>query len=94
MDYAAGYKPNVQGEIAANRDNFVKGINAKVTSETQIKLGSHPGIEFFAESDSVLFRCRVYMVGTRPFMLVAGTYRGEENSANVNRFLSSFKLKP
>ena len=83
----------MQGEIAANRDNFVKGVEARVTSEHPITLGDSPGIEFTAESEQATFKSRVYVVGQRPYMIIAATLKGLENSANVERFLASFQLK-
>lgn len=94
VDYAPSMRLNVQGELAANRDNFVKGIKAKVTYEKPITLGTNLGIEFIAEAEGVTFKSRVYIVGRRPYMLVAGTYSGMNDAANVEKFLDSFKLKP
>ena len=93
-DYAPGYKPNSQGEMTANRDNFVKGQNATVTYEKAAKLGNISGIEFIAESAKYTFRSRVFMVGPRPYMVLAGTFAGMNDAANVERFLDSFQFTP
>ena len=93
VDYAPDVRLDVQGEIAANRDNFVKGVEARVTSEHPITLGDSPGIEFIAESAQATFKSRVYVVGQRPYMIIAATLKGQEDSANVERFLASFQLK-
>jgi hypothetical protein len=93
VDYAPTVKLDVQGELAANRDNFVRGIQARVTSERPVKLGDSPGIEFTAESEQATFKSRVYVVGQRPYMVVAATLKGESDAANVERFLASFQLK-
>jgi len=93
VDYAPNFRPNVQGELAANRDNFVKGLEAKVTSEKPIKLGDIPGIEFTAESKSLVIQSRVYMIGSRPYMLVAGTFTGMNDAANIERFFDSFHIQ-
>jgi hypothetical protein len=92
-DYAPTVRLDVQGELAANRDNFTKGVEARVTSERPVTLGDSPGIEFTAESAQATFKSRVYVVGQRPYMVVAATLKGLEDSANVERFLSSFQVK-
>ena len=93
VDYAPTIKLDVQGELAANRDNFAKGVQARVTSERPIALGDSPGIEFTAESEQATFKSRVYVVGQRPYMVIAATLKGLEDAANVERFLASFQLK-
>jgi len=92
-DYAPTVRLDVQGELAANRDNFARGVEARVTSERPITLGDSPGIEFTAESEQATFKSRVYVVGQRPYMIIAATLKGQEGSANVERFLASFQLK-
>jgi hypothetical protein len=93
VDYAPGVQVNVQGELAANRDNFIKGVKARLLSERPVTLDGHPGIEFTAESDQASFRSRVYVVGQRPYQLIAVTFKGFDDSASVNHFFSSFQLK-
>ena len=95
VDYAAEVNLNVQGELEANRDNFVKTMKANLLGTTPIKLGAHPGIEFKAElpgRGNVV--SRVYVVGRRPFQLIAITPVGRDTFANVERFFSSFKIGP
>ena len=92
-DYAPTVKLDVRGEMAANRDNFVRGVEARVTSERPITLGDNPGIEFTAENEQATFKSRVYVVGQRPYMIIAATLKGLEDSANVERFLASFQVK-
>jgi hypothetical protein len=93
VDYPTDFKFDVQSEINANRDNFINGLKARVTSESAIKLDGNPGMEFIAETDSIVFKSRIYIVGQRPYMIVAGTYKGIDDSENVGKFLSSFELK-
>lgn len=93
VDYDPKFKFGVQAELEANRDNFVKSAKATLLSTTPIKLGTHPGIEFKAEmpgrADIV---SRVYIVGRRPYQLIAVMPLGRDSSAMIERFFSSFKL--
>jgi hypothetical protein len=93
VDYAPTVKLDVESELTANRDNFVKGVAAHVTSEHPVKLGDSPGTEFNAESEQATFKSRIYVVGQRPYMIVAATLKGTNDDANVERFLASFQLK-
>lgn len=92
VDYAPGYKPDTLGEMNANRDNFIKGL-CTLTSTQNIRLGMVPGIEFRCESKTTTFKARVYMLGSRPIMIVAGTTKGVDDSTNVETFFNSFEIK-
>ena len=93
VDYDPKFNFGVQAELEANRDNFVKSLKAKLLSTTPIKLGAHPGIEFRAVVEGkVDIVSRVYVVGRRPYQLIAVTPAGRDASANRERFFSSFKL--
>ena len=93
VDYDPNFRFGVQAELEANRDNFVKSVKATLLSTTPVKLGAHPGIEFKAElpgrADIV---SRVYIVGRRPYQLIAVTPAGRDSSAARARFFSSFQL--
>ena len=93
VDYDPKFNFGVQAELEANRDNFVKNLKATLLSTTPIKLDTNPGIEFKAElpgrADIV---SRVYIVGRRPYQLIAVTPAGRDASANRERFFSSFRL--
>ena len=93
VDYDPKFNFGVQAELEANRDNFVKGVKAKLLGTTPIKLGTYPGIEFRAELPGQLdIVSRVYIVGRRPYQLILLTPAGRDASANRERFFSSFKL--
>lgn len=92
VDYAPTFKFDVQAEINANRDNFLKGINARLLTEKKITLDGNPGIEVTAESNDIKFiTTRIYIVGSRPYQLMARTNLKEEQG-NIDKFLASFKL--
>jgi hypothetical protein len=93
VDYAPTLRLDVQGEINANRDNFLKGVKGStLINEKKITLGSHPGLEFTADigTDRHVVS-RIYVVGQRPYQLVAVVSKGADLT-NANKFLSSFKL--
>ena len=56
-------------------------------------IDGYQALEFTAETAERIFRSRVYMVGRRPYIFVAGTPKGIDDLTNVNRFLDSIKLR-
>jgi hypothetical protein len=91
VDYQPNVRLNVQGEINANRDNFVNGMKAKILSETSINYEGSPGIEFTAETDQHFIKSRIFVVGARPYMLIALYVKGREDYPGIERFLTSFQ---
>jgi hypothetical protein len=93
VDYDPSFNFNRQNELDANRDNFVKGINATLTASRTLTLDGYQALEFTAETPGRLFRSRVYIVGRRPYQIVIGVPKDNEDPALVNRFFNSFKVK-
>ena len=94
VDYDPKFNFDVQAELAANRDKFIANLKAKLLGTTPIKLGAHPGIEFKAEVAQPAFDIvsRVYIVGRRPYQIIAITAAGQDSSKNVELFFSSFQV--
>jgi hypothetical protein len=92
VDYDASFNFNRQAELEANRDNFVKGINATLLNTRPTYIDGYSAIEFTAETVDRVFRSRVYMVGRRPYQIVIGTPKGVDETASVDRFFKSFKV--
>jgi hypothetical protein len=93
VDYDAKYNFDVQKELEANRDNFANAVKGTVKSTTKITFKGNPGIEFDGTTPDYAFRSRVYIVGRRPYMLIAAFPAGAESSPTINKYLSSFDLK-
>ena len=92
VDYDPKFNFGVQAELEANRDNFIKGVKARLLSTTPVKLGTYPGIEFRTELTGQFdIVSRVYIVGRRPYQLIHLTPAGRDASANRERFFTSFK---
>lgn len=94
VDYDPSFNFNRQSEMEANRDNFVKGIKAKLVSTRSLNLDGYSALEFTAETEDRVFKSRVYMVGRRPYQIVIGSPKDLDDSANLNRFFNSFKVWP
>jgi len=99
VDYDPSFNFDLQKELDANRDNFVNGIKAGGTAITlvstiKITLNGNPGIEFVAETPEIVYKSRVYIVERRPYQIIVGTSKFQDDSAEVARFLNSFAIKP
>jgi hypothetical protein len=94
VDYDPSFNFNRQAELEANRDNFVKGINATLVSTRSLNLDGYPALEFSAETADRTFKSRVYMVGRRPYQIVIGYPKDDPDAVAINRFFNSFKVSP
>lgn len=92
VDYDPSFNFNRQSELEANRDNFVKGVKATLTSTKALNIDGYSVIEFTADTAERTFKSRVYMVGRRPYQIVIGYPLGEEDIDLTNRFFKSFKV--
>ncbi len=94
VDYDPNFNFNSQSELEANRDQFVKGLNAKLLSTRSLRIDGYQALEFSAETADLIFKSRVYMVGRRPYQIVIGSPKDHDDSVTLNRFFSSFKVRP
>ena len=91
-DYAPKIKLNVIAELVANRDNFLKALDAKLIDNKEITMDGHTGLEFTGESDQALFKSRVYLFGNRVHQIGVAVFKGKDDAANVDRFFGSFSF--
>lgn len=98
--YVASYSDYVPGKLdpknalTANRDKFIKSLQATLTSNREITLGDHTGIEFTSETPAHNVKSQVFLIGNRMIQTVAFVYKDVDETRNVNRFFESFKLTP
>jgi hypothetical protein len=93
VDYDPSFNFNKQSELAANRDNFVKGIKATLISTRPLTIDGYQALEFVAEVGDRVFKSRVYMVGRRPYQIGIGYAKDQEDPLTTNRFFNSFKVR-
>jgi hypothetical protein len=93
VDYDPSFNFNRAAELEANRDNFVKGINATLTASRTLTIDGYSVLEFTADAGDRTFMSRVYMVGRRPYQIVIGYPKGEPDEVSTNRFFGSFKVR-
>ena len=94
--YMAGYSdyaPSVRldtTELIANRDKFLRGLNAALISSKPIELDGRSGLEFTGESDQYYFKSRFYLFGNRIHQIAVERPKDSQDSANSDRFFASF----
>jgi len=93
VDYDPSFNFNRQSELEANRDNFVKGVKATLTSTRSLNIDGYPVIEFTADTADRMFKSRVYIVGRRPYQIVIGYPKGADDPVTVDKFFNSFKVR-
>jgi hypothetical protein len=85
----SGKDPNTVLEGAKN--GAVSNVSGHLLSAKQITFGVYPGVEFEADSDTMHFAARIYLVGTTLYQsLTAAPLR--KPYAGTTRFLDSFRL--
>jgi hypothetical protein len=94
VDYDPSFNFDRQSEMEMNRDNFVQGVRATLVDSRAVTVDGFRVIEFTAETAERIYRSRIYIVGRRPYQIVIGSLKGEDDSVSVNRFLNSFKVNP
>lgn len=92
VDYPSDFHFNRLSELELNRDNFVSGIHAKLLSSRTLIIDGYQVLEFTAETEEKTFKSRVYIVGRRPYQIVIGIPKGQDDRESVNKFLNSFKV--
>ncbi len=83
---------DVESELKAQRDTFLKDVRGILRSEKRIEYQGHPGIEFKCKSKSQIFLTRVYVVGKTVYELVGAAREDRVDYEFINRFLDSFDL--
>lgn len=79
-------------ELAANRDNLLYKIGAKLLTSNTTSIDGRRTLEFTASRNNLqLVTSRVFIAGRRPYQIAVFTPLNEDHSANIRRFLASFE---
>lgn len=98
--YVVGYMNYPLSVEAANRDKFlsraaesaITSAGGTVTGNTAISLDGSPGREVTGEVKGFSYRCRVYLVGERLYLLIIWLPPNKTDSENAAKFFESFKI--
>jgi hypothetical protein len=78
--------------LIANRDRFIKSMQATLGSSREITLNGHTGLEFTAEHPAAYIKSQIFLVGNRLFQTATMIFKDVDQTTYVNRFFESFKL--
>ena len=93
VDYDPQFKFHRQSELEANRDWFVRDMNATLMNTRLLTLDAYPALEFRADTVENTYFSRVYIVGRRPYQITIGYPKGEDDPVTVGKFFNSFKVR-
>jgi hypothetical protein len=87
--------PNSDPEEALKgaEQGAVDNLHGRLLSEKRIALGSYPGVEMEADSQSAHFTARIYVVRSRLYLTLVVSAPGKP-CPDAARFLDSFRLLP
>jgi len=97
-DYPAGALAGEHGreQLDAERDALLRNIGASSHSEEQVLVGGLPGRQIYAEgrtgTRSALLKARFVVAGNRLYQIAYVGARGAVAMADIDMFLSSFRL--
>ena len=84
--------------LAATRDALVGNIDGRVTSESEVTLDGHRGLDFRAQGRvrdaNFLLAGRIYATGDRLYQLAVVGQEDAAARADAELFLGSFRLLP
>ena len=98
--YVASYSDYLPGKLdpatalTANRDKFLKSLQATLVSNREITMDGHTGIEFTSETPAANVKSQLFLIGNRMYQIVTFVFRDVDETTNVNRFFDSFKFTP
>jgi hypothetical protein len=80
--------------LEAFPEGAAQGVNGKLVSSKETKLGDYPGREFEVEllGGKAILRGRVFLVDQRLYQVMAIAPADVADSPSIERFLDSFRL--
>jgi hypothetical protein len=84
---------NPQEVLDNVRQGAINGIKGTLISGKNIMHKGYPGREFRATVQGGVYTSRIFLVHSRLYQMVVAVPTAQSNTADVNRFLTSFDLK-
>jgi hypothetical protein len=82
-----------QDALAKGRDGWVQIANGKLESQRKLKIGEHPGLEFFVSSaNGKLMRVQLFLANERLYQIAAQGPRDVIQGGEADEFFKSFRL--
>jgi hypothetical protein len=78
--------------LTANRDRFIKGMQATLIASREITLDGHTGLEFTGETPAANIKSQLFLVGKRLFQTATMVFKDVDQTRYVDHFFESFKF--
>jgi hypothetical protein len=80
--------------LELSTESFAQGVNGKLVSSKETKLGDYPGREYEVEvfGGKAVLRGRIFLVDQRLYQVMAIARADAADSPSIGRFLDSFRL--
>jgi hypothetical protein len=95
VDYERGFRMDVKAELAANRDNLIKGIaGALLLTSSSVTYQGLPAMDVTGRVGERHITSRIIIDDVRPYQLAVLTPINADRSQNINRFITSLRITP
>ena len=84
------YQTIPEKALEANRDDFIKQMQATLLSSRNVEFDGKTGLEFTSEISAANVKSRIFLVGNRLYQIAALVFKDTQDDTNVDRFFQSF----
>ena len=88
VDYESSFTFNAQKELEANRDNFIRSLRGTLVASKNVDFNGYQGLEFSATTATHFWTSKVFIVGRRPYQMLAGSSTGKASQNQIKFFNS------
>ncbi|MBE0623665.1 MAG: hypothetical protein IH606_02515 [Burkholderiales bacterium] len=81
-----------RAQLDAARDALLRNIQGSVRSDEEIEVAGLPGRQIYAEGQATVLKARFVVSGSRLYQIAYVGIRDDVAMADIDMFLSSFKL--
>lgn len=78
--------------LLANRDRFIKGLQATLVSSREITVDGQTGLEFVSENPAANIKSQVFLIEKRLFQIATVVFKDTDQTEWTDKFFASFKF--
>jgi hypothetical protein len=78
--------------LIANRDRFIKGLQATLVSSREITLDGHTGLEFVSENPAANIKSQLFLIENRLYQTATLVFKDTDQTQWTDKFFASFKF--
>jgi len=85
-------KDDVKTILDGGRDGTVKGLNGKLVSDKDVKIGKYPGREVAVDTTLGLYKARIYLTAEKMIQVIVLGPKEFAEGADSKKFMDSLKV--